>query len=96
MIHAKAKTSHITADLEEFTILTLSNACECDRARVTPATDIADLGVDSFTLTVLAMHVEANYNCAFTPENMEDLFKCMLVREIVELIHQIVASPNPD
>jgi acyl carrier protein len=79
-------------DIEEFVISAIASACNCSRSAVTPEADVADLGLDSMSLTTLGAHIEAIYQCDLSEDLVQRLIDSSRVRDIVAIARQALAA----
>jgi acyl carrier protein len=81
-----------STSIDDFVFGTIAGACNCDRNDITLDTDVADLGMDSLSLTTVAAHVEASYGCQFTDDQAQALLQRTRVRDIVEIVREAVGE----
>ncbi len=78
------------SDITEFVLSTLSTAFNLERDELSLKTQLLDLGIDSMNMTALVAHIEAEYACEFSAEQMLELFRATNIQELVEKISDAV------
>ena len=78
------------AAVEEFLLGAIASICKFERSEISPATCLADVGLDSLNATALAVHVEAEYGCEVSPDEFVEMLQAVHARDLVQQIHGIV------
>lgn len=81
--------------LEDFILRTLAHLCRHEEIRITAQTDLVALRMDSLTLMAVATHVGILYGCEIRSDDMQDLFRCRAVSDMIETLRRIVAENRP-
>jgi acyl carrier protein len=79
-------------NVTEFVLSTLSTAFNFERSELSLNTQLLDIGIDSMSMTALVAHIEAEYGCEFSADQILELFR---VTDIQGLIAKVSAVTRP-
>lgn len=74
-------------DLERLVISTVAAACRADRAALTPATELREIGLDSLSLMSVAVSLEAACGIELGDETAAELLGAQRLGDLIELLH---------
>lgn len=76
--------------VEEFLLGAIASICKFERSEVSPATGLAEIGLDSLNATALAVHIEAEYGCEVSPDEFVEMLQAVQAQDLVHQIYGIV------
>ena len=79
-----------TVAVADFLLSIIAEAQSVDRSTLDLDKRMADLALDSLTLTGLVGHVESTYEVEFFPEDLLGLFEADRLRDAVGIFEQVV------
>ncbi len=79
-----------TADVEETVYSIVARLAKVDRATVTPASTLRDLGVSSLTALEVLFEIEEAFDFEFTDQNAD--FSAGTLQDLVDAVHATLAG----
>lgn len=84
---------HATADsVKAFVIGTISELTRCAPQAVTSGALLADLGVDSLSITTLAAFIEGEYGCTLAPAQLRSLYLAVDLEDVLRAVGAVVSG----
>jgi acyl carrier protein len=84
------ETAMPTADVEETVYSIVARLAKVDRATVTPASTLRDLGVSSLTALEVLFEIEEAFDFEFTDQNAD--FSAGTLQDLVDAVHATLAG----
>lgn len=74
------------------TIAVIARHCDMDAARISPETEIEELGIHSLELTEILMELEERYDVEIDLNTVEAWSSLKTIRDVVDRVAKVVKS----
>lgn len=79
--------------LPELVISAMASACNFDSSELSLETSLADIGIDSLNMTSVLARIELVFGCTLDEEQVIEFLQADRIRDIVQMIDDLVRKP---
>lgn len=79
--------------VDRLVIKTVASICGMEDSKITPATTLGELAMDSLRITALSADIQAAYECPVTPGDVVELLEAVSIADLVAVVRRITDRP---
>jgi acyl carrier protein len=83
-----------TESIDQFVIKTIAAICQMEDSQITLVAPLSEFALNSLDITVLAVHIQATYDCIVTAEDMIGLLEAPRVADVVAIVRRATERPT--